>query len=346
MRGLRRTVASGERRQLTESTIEQLSGQLDRSIPVLGVLGAQLNNVVDTTEQAALTFLDGMEGVDGAAGELVARADRLAELTAEESAEVAQVANIARSTGEVIEQLTEYFARRDQEVVDLAADVQGISVFVGTIHKIARTTNTLALNAKIEASRAGEQGATFQVVANEVRELSRQSDAAARDIGLRMDQLARRLADASQNSASRSSSGANSDQGLIDRLQTIVAEQAALIDRLTSFTNQVDVASRELVAHSGTVHGLTTSMMGGLQFQDITRQVIEHVVTSMDLLGAQYTAVSDVLAGRATSESAAELAGSLDGIQDAYVMEKQRTIHADIVGAAVEVLSEPAIELF
>ena len=330
-------------------------GAIEHAIPVFPLLGAQLADVVHATEQAVVGFLGELEAVDLAAGHVAAEAGRLAGLTADQTAELAEIARITRGSGEMIEHLVAYVVRRDEAVIDLVAEVRGLSDHLGIIQKISRATTTLALNAKIEASRAGEHGAGFQVVADEVRELSRQSDTAAKDIGQRIEQLARRLAaamadhandDASAPSGRPDGSGAGSKAELTRRLEEVAQQQRALVERLDLFTGRVDGAARELVDASGTVHGLTTSMLGQLQFQDVTRQVVEHVVQTLDQLRDQFGAVAEVLGGRREADALVGLEAAVDGIRDGYVTSRQRSTHDEVVGVGAADEAAPAIELF
>ena len=338
----------------------RLSEAVAGAPPVLGLLGAQLGDVVATTEQAAMTFLGEMQAVDAAAGDLAGEAGRLATLTAEQAGEISQIAHASRGTSAVINDLVDFIARRDQSVVDLVEDVRGLSEYVAAIQKIARATNTLALNAKIEATRAGASGAGFQVVADEVRDLSRQSDVAASVIEQQIGRLAQRLAEAMQDragSAGRSDADTRADgrlenEALTRRLREVSEAQAELVERLETFTGRVEQASRELVSSSTTVYGLTTSMMAGMQFQDVTRQVIEHVVNSLDDLGVQLGTVAEALAGRGDLSGLAELDAALERIQSGYVMERQRATHAHqfstsgASGTAARPVEAPEIELF
>jgi len=331
-------------------------GAIEHAIPVFPLLGAQLADVVHATEQAVVGFLGELEAVDVAAGHVATEAGRLAGLTADQTAELAEIARITRGSGEMVEHLVAYVVRRDEAVIDLVAEVRGLSDHLGIIQKISRATTTLALNAKIEASRAGEHGAGFQVVADEVRELSRQSDTAARDIGHRIEQLARRLAAAMADHAGGDDdaavpgrpdgSGAGSKAELTSRLEEVARQQRSLVERLDLFTGRVDAAARELVTASGTVHGLTTSMLGQLQFQDVTRQVVEHVVQTLDQLRDQFGAVAEVLGGHRDAGALVGLEAAVDGIRDGYVTSRQRSTHDQVIGAGAADEAAPAIELF
>jgi methyl-accepting chemotaxis protein len=323
---------------------------IEQALPVFDLLSAQLGHVVETTERAALTFIGEVEAVDGAAGRVAQDADRLAGLTAEQAAEMAEITQVSRGTGVVIDQFVAFVGRRDRAVTDLVDEVRGLSDQLAVIQKIARATTTLALNAKIEASRAGEHGAGFQVVADEVRELSRQSDVAAHDIGQQIEQLAHRLDAAMHDHVEGGATGdrtENRQEALTDRLKAVARQQQELIERLGTFGERVEQAARDQVTNSVTVHGLTTSMMAEMQFQDITRQVIEHVTGSLGQLGAQFSGVADALAGRDDIEGmATELEGCLNQIKSGYVMERQRMTHADVTGASWTSDAAPSIELF
>ena len=100
-------------------------------------------------------------------------------------------------------EITEVVNALAREIRDLGRQSEEIGKIVTLITGIANQTNLLALNAAIEAARAGEQGRGFAVVADEVRELAEQSAKAAGEI----THLIQQIKDTAQASVERTAMG-------------------------------------------------------------------------------------------------------------------------------------------
>ncbi|MEA5445110.1 methyl-accepting chemotaxis protein [Gammaproteobacteria bacterium AB-CW1] len=104
---------------------------------------------------------------------------------------------LAHATVEELEALNRTVRESGEELRKLASGTRSLMKVVELIDNIARQTHRLALNASIEAARAGAEGRSFGVVAEEVRALAERSQEAAHEIGDRIDRLVHGVEDGS-----------------------------------------------------------------------------------------------------------------------------------------------------
>ncbi len=230
-----------------------------------------------------------------------------------------------------------------QRMQTLGGEVCALAPLIKVITSIAQQTSLLALNAEIEAARAGSAGRGFSVVANEVRKLSVSSTHAAAEIATRINTTCARM-DTELNEARVGLEQHEADtsvQTLIGGLTEMQEEFCRNSSMLLDVIEKVDESYAESITR-------LSEALGHIQFQDVMRQRMEHVQEAL-------VEVRDHLLGLALQMDDAEWDGAMEtrfaGLLAAhlsrYKMASQTRTHLAVSGGeSVEDHSCPAIELF
>jgi methyl-accepting chemotaxis protein len=308
-----------------ESAITPIAKILHERSHIIPVLTNQLSEVTQQTERAALDIGEKFMSIVQRARSQAAKAsgsfDRFRGNGKGDASETLIDLSKKALSG-AIDSLREMVAVTSQTLKDLEViidDTTHIRKIVNEMEYIAEQTNLLALNAAIEAARAGEHGRGFAIVADEVRKLSDRSNAAADDI---RKLIAKVEADIkgiySKTDRSISENNIRSSEA-----EKVVGDTLRKIDHLVK---QIEKQLDELGAETESLAGDISNIVISMQFQDITRQRIGHVIEHLMSFKAELEDITQKAKNMSEKIHEWEGNGSAGWLEKIYTMESEREV--------------------
>lgn len=267
----------GSQHQLI-SHIRQLASELDADAE----RGLKTNHIAVTElqrqQQEVAMVATAVTEMASATNEIAANAENTATAAQQSAASSFQGKELVNKTRSSINSLADEVTQATEVIEDLSRHAQSISSILATIQGIAEQTNLLALNAAIEAARAGEQGRGFAVVADEVRVLSRRTQDSTQEVHATIETLQRTTAKAvslmesSQALAGHSVEDANAAAKALEEITQAV-------NVISDMAGQIATAAEEQTQVTGEITQNTVAI------KDVTDEITE--AAKSDLAQAQ-----------------------------------------------------------
>jgi methyl-accepting chemotaxis protein len=301
-------------------TVRQMANAVGEEAAAVSSVNARMQLVatsIDDMAAGARSQGRGLESLAAAAAEIARAIGTASESAGEVSTATSRATTTAAQGTEAVRSTLQQMASI-QEAMDLSAatitETHALSGQIGdivaTIEGIADQTNLLALNATIEAARAGEHGRGFAVVADEVRKLAEKSSEATSEISSivrTVQSSAARAAAAMEKAKSKVQQGASlardsgqaldellsSAQGTQEQTEKLVAAHQAVAAVMASLNDAIDSVSTAVSRNVEAADVASTSIREALQSVQNVASISEENAASAETVATSTRHVSD-----------------------------------------------------
>jgi methyl-accepting chemotaxis protein len=241
-----------DKKHMMRELAQQFESQVGGTIQSLAVAAEQLQTASKSMESTARNTQDASASVAAASEETSANVSTVASATEEMTASAQEISKQVSDVAMKASEASGSASRTSAQVNELNSLVSNIGEVVTAIKGIAEQTNLLALNATIEAARAGEAGKGFAVVADEVKKLATETSKKTEEIETRISQI-QAATQASVQAMAVIINNVSDIDGLSAAAAGAVEEQNATISEITRNISEVSSAARDVANVIGQV---------------------------------------------------------------------------------------------
>jgi methyl-accepting chemotaxis protein len=289
--------ALGDMQTSLKATIQQIANASDQ----LASAAEELTAVTDDGSRALIRQNDEIQQAATAVTEMTSAVEEVArnavstsQASQSTSTQASEGRDQARSAVQAIDTATQEITSSTGLVRDLAVQVRDIGKVLDVIRGIAEQTNLLALNAAIEAARAGEQGRGFAVVADEVRALAARTQASTGEI--------ESMIHAVQDRADSAVDAMGKSQALVTETQSLARATGEALEQIADGISQINVrnlviataseeqahVAREVDRNLVNIQDLSTQTAAGANQTNASSQELSNLALSFNTLVGRF----------------------------------------------------------
>ena len=255
------------RRQRMEQEIADFRGSIKKLLGNANDMTERLNSTATSLAMISAEADTQSKDATGAAEETSSHIATVAVSTDELSASIHEISSRLAAATEIVSSATQTAGDTEQMVFRLAKSAEHINSIAGLIRSIAEQTNLLALNATIEAARAGEAGRGFAVVASEVKGLAIQTAKATEEISGQISEV--------QSSTGLAVERIKSIVGVMAEIDKATAEIAAAVRQQGIATEEI---ARNIQGVADSTHDVARNVSDATKSISDTNRVAAHVL--------------------------------------------------------------------